>query len=76
MVILWFLIIKELEDIKSSVRENIFDRLSFMTRYGRIGYEEAKRITNWERHHYMQAVGKLIDEEAKKFGGLMPLMDL
>lgn len=69
------MLLREWEINKKSFIKELFDRLAFMTIHGKIGYQEAKKIPNWERRMYMEAVGRMVEEKRKATGGLSDLLE-
>ena len=63
MVLQWYSILKTWEDVREDLPKRVFKNLAFMTRYGRIGYEEAMRIPAWERSMYLELLSEIIREE-------------
>ena len=63
MVLQWYSILKAWEDVREDLPKRVFKNLAFMTRYGRIGYEEAMRIPAWERSMYLESLSETIREE-------------
>jgi len=67
LIIQLYAIIDAWERSKEDILETTFKNIAYMTRYGRIGYEEAMRIPAWERAHYMKSLDELISEERPGF---------
>lgn len=62
-VLRWLSIVKAWEDIREDFLHRTFKNIAYMTRYGRIGYEEAMRIPAWERSWYLESINELLSEE-------------
>jgi hypothetical protein len=60
------------ENIRPQLVRAVFKRAAFMTRYGRITFNEAMAMHAWYRCEYMEALSELIREEQDQSGGLTP----
>jgi len=63
LVLRWWSIIDAWKKAREDIVKTTFKNIAYMTRYGRIGYEEAMRIPAWERAHFLESINELIHEE-------------